>query len=131
MLASPNFFLMPASGVTEATWSASNGNSPGIFVLNAQMGGTVFPSAHTLIRYTIFMSATISGCTTSPAFAFRDVTGSSNLATLTITNGTTLIDSGALSVAMTAGHEFAFQDTTAGSGCSGGSSGWTATVWFK
>lgn len=126
-----NWTPIPASGVSEATWSASNANSPGTFVLNAQMGGTVFPSAHTLIRYTIFMSATISGCTASPAFAFRDSTGSTNLSTLTITNGTSLIDSGAISVAMTAGHTFVFQDTTAGSGCTGGASGWTATVFFQ
>lgn len=122
---------LPASGVSEATWSTSNGLAIGSFVLNAQIGGTIFPSGHTLIRYTIWMTGTVSGCTTSPVLAFRDVTGSTNLASLTVTNGTTFFDSGALSVSMTGGHQFAVQVTTAGSGCSLGASGFTATVFYQ
>lgn len=48
----------------------------------------------------------------------RDETSATSLTTVTIANGAAFDDSGALSVAMTAGHKFAVAVTTAESGCS-------------
>lgn len=118
-----------AGGVSEAAWPAfiQNyiGNSAGY---NSE--STLFPSAHTLIRFTISLNAAISGCTTAEAIAFRDMTSSTNLATLSLSNGSTFFDSGALNVAMTAGHQFGYQVTTTGIGCTFPSEG-GANVFYK
>jgi len=118
----------PTSGVTEATWSSHmppyiqlGGGGTGS--LDSAVAGayaqTIFPSAHTLIRFFSSEEGTfLAGCSTQPVVAFYDETAASALSSLTIANGGGVItDSGAISVSMPAGHTFSFRITTAGIGC--------------
>src|SRR5712692_5833703 len=109
---------IPASGVSEATWV---GFTPSTFGTSSpvNLSETTLPSSHTLVRFTIWVQTPALGCTTSMVMSFRDLNIPSNLANITITNGASanFFDSGALSVAMTGGHTFAFEVTTASSGC--------------
>lgn len=78
---------------------------------------TVLPSAHTLVRLVYDISTAASGCTTNAVVGVRDNTSSSNIATSTATGAAGVIDSGALSISMTAGHQFALGLLTAAAGC--------------
>ena len=90
--------------VTTATSTATD---PQVFLANA----------HTLTRLIAIASTQASGCGTQPVVALYDQNTAATVSTLTIPNTTTLVDSGALSVAMTAGHRFSVSVTTIGAGC--------------
>jgi hypothetical protein len=77
----------------------------------------ILPNAHTLVRFIVFVYVAPVGCSTAAVFAVRDITSSTNLTTLSPTI-TGVADSGALSVAMTAGHTFGIGLTTTPAGCS-------------
>lgn len=122
----------PSSGVSEATWSASNQTAPGLFAVSIQMAETTFTSTHVLIRYTVSLPSSETTCSTAPILAFKDITSNSILSSLTISNSTLFFDSGGLSVSMAAGDSFGFVFITAGVGCTGGSQpGFTATIFYK
>lgn len=78
---------------------------------------TVWPSPHTLVRLVYEIVTAPSGCTTNAVVGLRDNTSSTNLSTLTVTGAVGVVDSGALSVSTTAGHQFALGLLTAASGC--------------
>ena len=118
----------PGGGVTEATWGWGDvteivGNNlstcasanPGLLCLF-----TNFPNSHTLVRFDYFLGQSPTGCSTAAVIGIRDITSSSNIYTVTISNGASVgyVDSGALSLAMTAGHQFGIGLLTSGSGCS-------------
>lgn len=106
-----------ATGVSEATLNACT--SSGAINSAATWGCFyVFANTHTLVRLVVTAVTTGSGCATNGVIALRDTTASSLLATVTVPNSTTVIDSGALSVSMPAGHQFRFDISTAASGCS-------------
>lgn len=79
-----------------------------------------FASAHTLTRMFMTSSTVITGggCSTQPVYAIYDETSASALTSLTATNGGTTFDSGAISVAITAGHRIGIRQTVAAVGCS-------------
>jgi hypothetical protein len=82
---------------------------------------TVFAKSHTLVRLTYFLVTSPAGCPSQPTVGVRDDTAASTLTSLTIANGqaTGFVDSGALSVATTAGNKIGVgQIVVAGVGCS-------------
>lgn len=114
---------VPPSGVSESFWTPA-GEQTAVGVL----AKTIFPNAHTLVRATLSYTAAPSGCTTNGVVKFRDATSSTDLVTFTNVNGTAFYDSGVLSTALTAGHTFTWEVTTAASGCTGFASGFGKTV---
>lgn len=81
-------------------------------------GGTFFPNAHTLTRFFFQYSTQGVGCSTNFVVSVIDKSSSTTLTTLTGANGVATTDSGALSIAMTAGHFFDIERTTGAAGCS-------------
>ena len=132
----------PLSGTVPTTnqflqWNGTNivGRGPAEFVVTAMTGGTtpagscnaaavcnlfILPSGHTLVRLVYQLFTSPSGCSTAAVLGLRDITSSTNIGTLTVTNGlgTGLIDSGPLSVATTGGDQFQLGLITAEAGCS-------------
>lgn len=96
------------------------------FAVGAQGLGIIYgpvplAQSHTLLRF-YWDSGTATGtapasCTTVAVAAFRDETAATNLTTLTLSNGAALQDSGAISIAMTAGHKFSIRIVTGAAGC--------------
>jgi hypothetical protein len=86
---------------------------------NIQCLSTVFVNAHTIVRLTFVLATSPAGCTTSPQIGVRDETANTVLTSLTVTNGlgTGFIDSGALSIATTAGDRLSLGIVTVGAGC--------------
>jgi hypothetical protein len=79
---------------------------------------TVFVNAHTIVRLTYVVVTGPSGCTTNAVLGVRDVTSATNLTTSTVTAASgTFVDSGAISVSMTAGHTFQLGLLTTSAGC--------------
>jgi hypothetical protein len=117
-------------GQPESVWSigATAGTS---MVLNATTGTCatapvqtnclyeILPSAHTIVRLTYQLQTSPAGCATAAVVGVYDVTSTSVLTSLTVTNGLGIgfIDSGALSISTTAGHKLALGITTQSSGC--------------
>jgi hypothetical protein len=96
---------------------------------------TILPTAHTLLRFTIYMTAGVTSCTTYPVISFRDETSNTTLASLTLPNsvGPDFLDSGILSVALTSGDTFSVKTTTAGDTCVNtvGYQNWEATAIYQ
>jgi hypothetical protein len=90
----------------------------------------MYPSTATTITRVYFsaLGTDLLNCTKSPTFVIKQ--GGTTLYTLTLTNSTYNYDSGALSVAATSGTAITFS-TTAGVGCSGGGTGFTAFMNYK
>lgn len=79
---------------------------------------TVFANAHTLVRLTYNLSQAPATCSPNAVIAVRDVTAGSNLTTITVNQGVAgFVDSGALSIATTAGHKILVGANTAAAGC--------------
>ena len=116
-----------SGGVTEAIVNTGPANIVGnAGACTAGSGGTscaffILANAHTLTRFSFNLGVTATTCSTQAVIGVRDVTSSSNLTTSTISNSQALglVDSGAISVAMTAGHTFFVGLITASSGCAG------------
>jgi hypothetical protein len=81
---------------------------------------TVFAKAHTLVRFTYNLVTAPLGCSTQPVIGVRDDTAGSVLTSLSIANSqaTGFVDSGALSIATTAGNKIGIGQTTVYVGCS-------------
>jgi hypothetical protein len=77
----------------------------------------ILANAHTLTRLVAYTDQAPSGCSTNAVIGLRDLTAASNVSTLTPTS-TGVLDSGAISVSMTAGHTFGLGNITQASGCS-------------
>lgn len=79
-----------------------------------------FAQGHTLIRFQYFLQTSPAGCSTAPGIGLRDITAGSNIFSTTIANGASLgtVDSGALNLAMTAGHTYGVGPTQTSAGCS-------------
>lgn len=78
----------------------------------------ILTQTHTLIRVTYSVDVAASGCSVQQVIGFRDLTSSTTLFTSTVTAAAgTFVDSGVLSVAMTAGDKFLLGIFTAPSGC--------------
>ena len=90
------------SSVTGVSWT----NGQAICPNGNTCPQTVFAKAHTLVRFTYNLQQAAAGCTTAAQIGIFDSTSSSTLTSSTLTNGQTtgFVDSGALSVATTAGH---------------------------
>jgi hypothetical protein len=119
-LVTPTIGGTTLTNVPDSTWSiyCQAGTAGCTFNGTGIIGATILPLGHTLVRQTISGPANLlTTCSPSPVISFRDETTSTNLNNLTFSNSSSFIDSGALSVAMTGGHEFSFRITTAGSGC--------------
>ncbi len=113
-------------GVSEATfgWGAvaktyANGSAVCPDTTQNTCPTTIFPNAHTIVRFTYILQTAPVGCSTAAVIGVRDITASSTLTSATIANGATLglTDSGAISVATTAGHQLAVGIITAPAGC--------------
>ncbi|PYT46778.1 MAG: hypothetical protein DMG44_19850 [Acidobacteria bacterium] len=107
-----------ASGVSEALLEG------GSTVLGSQVGEfgnmAFLVNSHTLTRLLLSYIAPgnqANGCTTNMVVALWDSSAGSSVSTVTGANGVNFVDSGALSVSMTAGHRFDFKITTAEAGC--------------
>ncbi len=115
----------PGGGVSEASisWSDANGAFCLGTVLSTNAGSAgcaakwFWVNAHTITRLKVFLSTNGAGCTTPAIVSVRDVTGASNLTTLSISNNTASFDSGALSIATTAGRDFLVGTTTISVSC--------------
>lgn len=79
----------------------------------------VLANAHTLTRLTFTITGTPTACGTPAAVGVKDLTSSTVLTSIAPANGTAtgLVDSGALSIAMTAGHTFGVGIVTTSAGC--------------
>jgi hypothetical protein len=79
----------------------------------------ILPRTHTVVRFDVTVTQAPLGCTTAPVFGIKDLTSSTVLTSVTISNGisTGLVDSGAVSVATTAGDTFTVGLTTSPAGC--------------
>ena len=108
------------------SWGAVQGNGGGVAACLAIGGGqppycleTVLTNAHTLNRLTYDLITAASGCSVNGVVSFRDATAGTNVSSLTLNVGSPgFVDSGALSVATTAGHVFALGVSTSALGCS-------------
>lgn len=76
-------------------------------------------SAHTLTRFTYLLSVTPTGCSTLAQLGVRDMTIPATLYAVNIANGTStgFIDSGAVSVGLSAGHKIVVGVIQAAAGC--------------
>lgn len=120
----------------DGTWAAATGgvseaneefNDPGgadcptngglLSTANPCASRWFWANAHTITRFRLQAGAGAAGCTTSPIVSVKDLTSSTILTSLTITNGPTTFDSGAISISTTAGHAFGIRLTTAAVGC--------------
>jgi len=116
--------VTPTAAATEATFGGGDSQSTGA---GNQCGGApgnacgyaILANAHTLTRFTVQLSTAPSGCATNAVVGVRDMTSSTNLTSITIVAQPVgfRLDSGAISIAMTAGHEFAAGLLTAAGGC--------------
>lgn len=79
----------------------------------------VLANAHTLTRLTFTITGTPTACGTPAAIGVKDLTSSTVLTSIAPANGTAtgLVDSGALSISMTAGHTFGVGIVTTSAGC--------------
>ena len=88
---------------------------------NIVVGPWIWTTPHTLKRFhwdTQVVNGQIpANCTTTGVVAFFDETSTTALSSLTMTNTQLSQDSGAISVATTAGHTFSIRQTTASAGC--------------
>lgn len=98
---------------TETSW----GSEVGQLTATGALAQTFLTQGHTLTRFTAVLQIQGSSCSTTPVVAFVDSTASSTLTSLTLTNGVSVFDSGALSIATTAGHSFQIQITRGAAGC--------------
>lgn len=110
-------------GVTEMALTANGQTSLTIVCQEGASGSnlcaeTFFAKAHTLVRLTYNLSQAPATCSPNAVIAVRDVTAGSNLTTITVNQGVAgFVDSGALSIATTAGHKFLVGTNTAAAGC--------------
>lgn len=77
----------------------------------------ILSNSHTLLRVVANVYQAGTGCGTNTKVGLTDLTSSTVLAQITVSS-TGIVDSGALSVAMTAGHQFGLGETVAPIGCS-------------
>ncbi len=117
-------WVAPAGGVSQMIWNG-RGSVSITTVCNdtnndADCQETVFSQTHTLVRLTYRLITSPAGCTTIGVIGLRDQTSAANVQTFTVSNGTGtgFQDSGAISVAMTAGDKFSLGTITAAAGCS-------------
>lgn len=120
--ASGAWTVIPASGVSESVIGLGNGAQTSTLVCaagNAAAGCQFFfwANAHTVTRLIINVSTAPSGCSTNAVYGLKDLTASSVVTSLTPTS-TGVTDSGSISVATTAAHQFVLGLTTAAVGCS-------------
>jgi len=114
---------IPATGATEFVMSATVPSAVSLTVACSEgstgfCNETFFTNAHTLVRLTYNLTQAPSGCATNAVVAVRDMTSSSNLTTITVNQAITgFVDSGALSIATTAGHKILIGTTTAAASC--------------
>jgi hypothetical protein len=88
-------------------------------------------SAVTIRRFQMYYITTGVGCTTAPVIAVYDSTTSTPVASFTISNGTGIFDSGAISVNIAAGDVLQVRYTTAAAGCTTLPSNDTFTVQYQ
>ena len=79
---------------------------------------TVFTSSHIIIRFTYDVFIGASGCGVNGVVGIRDETSSTTLTSSAIGSGTGFVDSGALSIAITAGHKIGVGVITTPTTCS-------------
>jgi hypothetical protein len=85
---------------------------------SASCAETVFAKAHTLVRLTFILTQAPATCSPNAVVSLRDVTSSTNISSITVSQASAqFVDSGTLSVAMTAGDTFTLGPTTAAAGC--------------
>ena len=111
----------PPAAVTEFVWGTTFGQGTGQSACSNGFAciDTVFPSAHTITRFMFFVVFAPVGCSTNSTMGIRDVTSATNLQAVTINQAAgTFVDSGPISVAMTAGHRFQIGVISPATGCS-------------
>ncbi|HYY73168.1 MAG TPA: hypothetical protein VE778_06210 [Candidatus Bathyarchaeia archaeon] len=114
---------IPATGATEFTLSATVPSAVSLTVACAEGGTglcneTVFAKAHMLVRLTYNLTQAPVTCSTNAVVAVKDMTSSSILSSITVNQAITqFVDSGALSVATTAGNKILVGTTTAAASC--------------
>jgi hypothetical protein len=108
---------VPPSGVSESFISFAGGGAGTGGIAEETFQKTVITNAHTLTRFTVAVLVQGVTCATTPVVALWDATAGSALNSQTIANSTAFFDSGAISVAVTAGHQIDIKVTTANSGC--------------
>lgn len=116
-------WVIPPVGTSEAAWSWGSlivnltNNTPCPTGAN-YCSETVFAKSHTVVRLSYTVTTAAAACSTNAVVGVRDVTSSTNVSTLTVTQSTgTFVDSGAISNAMTAGDVFILGMITAPVGC--------------
>jgi len=116
--------LCPSGG--ESIWSAYLAVVPGTIVATQ----TILANAHTITRFTYFASIPAVGCSSFPIYGVKDVTTSTVLTTISPTTSS-FQDSGAISVATTAGDTLELAVTTLSSGCSTNPQGIALTAVYR
>jgi hypothetical protein len=107
-------FDIAVNNAPRSLWSSwTTGTTSGAYTENQH----TFTKPFTLTRFTSFVTTAGVTCTTGGVLSIFDLTATSDLATLTLTNGTNYFDSGVLAVAVVAGHNIQFRVKTAGTGC--------------
>lgn len=111
----------------DGSWATPGGTeasiTSGVAVLSntsAQIVGSpvFFALAHTLTRMVIVAAIVNFGCSTVSVYAIYDETAGSALTSISATNNVTTFDSGAIAIAMPAGHRIGIRQTVGSVGCS-------------
>ena len=95
---------------------SESGNNPVCTGPNTGCQIYIFPNAHKIVRLVAAVTTAPSGCTTNAKLGIQDITGSSTLTSLTPTS-LGILDSGAISISITAGHTIGIGVVTTDSGC--------------
>ncbi len=130
---SPQIITAPAS-TNEVVMTHSLDSANGLFSPSTSSPGpltspALLANSHTLKRLFVTLRVVGVGCPTLAVVSFRDETSGTDLTTLSISNGSSTVDSGALSIAMTAGDRFALHLVTLSAGCTTVPSAWVAATY--
>lgn len=129
-LTTPKIGGTTISNVPIMTWS-NNANGYSSQYIGPVAAYFTPVSAVTIRRFQMYYITTGVGCTTAPVIAVYDSTTSTPVASFTISNGTGIFDSGAISVNIAAGDVLQVRYTTAAAGCTTLPSNDTFTVQYQ
>jgi hypothetical protein len=97
---------------------------------NITTSRTTVPANITVVSFTMALGSAFTGCATFPTYQLFDVTGSTVLATVTMTTGTLYYSSTGLSATVASGHDVIVRVGTAAVTCTNGQSV-TWAMWYQ
>jgi hypothetical protein len=91
---------------------------------------TTFPSAVTVVSFTMYLVTPSVACTTLPQYQLYDITSSTALSTITTVNGTAYYSNTGLSIAVTGGHDIGIRVGVSAAGCTTAPANGMWTAWY-